>query len=91
MARASHLRGMLRGSTDSTETGPMTREELGSLCDALHLLSPSTDVSIVDQLVRAPVVQPIWRYLEMACADVDPIIEMGNPFSIRTSWRMRQH
>jgi hypothetical protein len=80
MAHVSQLRGMLRGSVNSTETGPMTRTELRSLCDALHLLSPSTDVSIMDIHVHVPVVQSIWRHVEMVCADVAPIVELGALF-----------
>lgn len=80
MAHASQLRGMLRGSANSTRTGPMTRAELGSICDALHVMSPRTDVSILDASVHAPVVQSIWRYVQMTCTDVDPIIEMGSLF-----------
>jgi hypothetical protein len=80
MAHASQLKGMLRGSSSSTSTGPMTYEELGSICNELHMLSPTTEVSITNPTVHASVIRAIWRYVDMTRTDVEPIIQVGALF-----------
>ncbi len=91
MAHTSQLKGMLRGSSSSTSTGPMTCDELDSICNELHMLSPTTEVSITNPTVHASVIRAIWRYVDMTRNDVEPIIQMGALCSMVTSWRMRQH
>jgi hypothetical protein len=80
MAHASQLSLMLRGSSGSPETGPMSRQELASICDELHLLSDSTDVSIADPTVHASVLRSICRHFELVCIDVHPIVQAGGLF-----------
>ena len=80
MAAASQLRGMLRGSSSSKRTDPMDRAELDAICAKLRIFADSTDVALTDFSKHSPVVQSIWRHVEMAIASATPIVETGALF-----------